>query len=194
MSKEAAISELKLDDDQGDGRTTAAQLTAAELLEQAYKEAEISTELVFTIKDQQVRAYLEPFDILDIQWQQTEIRDEVYEDCVKKGWDKRPINKKLWQETLKAITDPEQRKDRQKNPPKNLAEQYAEGKAGLYTILQLISTRLKDEQGNPRFPTYEHQQMFFRLVLTNPALFTMIISKYNDLQRKASELISLAKN
>jgi len=181
------------------------QLRAIDILKKAY--ADKCLEVEFEIPYYGKVKMAAP-DMFAISEEQEEIKETKYDELVAKGFEDRKVNEAEWQKELNQVLknikpesfDKEEDyfkavQTAKENRPANRADQLAEKRSKMQTILYLIPKFLRDAITNKLlFQTVEEQREFAELIKKDMSLFRMLTEKYVELVTKMGMMSEEAKN
>ena len=165
-------------------------MTELELIEAACKEKTVNISFQIPTKTQQIAVTMSIADRIEIENTQETFYNMYYADYCEKGMDARPVNpleiekqresiKTAFKDDKKKIADRLKRFD--ESLPENLADQLANKHAIIQTVQKVIPKFLKAADGSQLLKTKDEQDRMTLLIKSDPDLFTLLFTKYNEL-------------
>lgn len=181
--------------------------SAIELLRAARDKKTVKVEFEIPLSEgQTIKACLDYVDKMEIWERQQIISEEKYEELCQRGWDKKKIDQKKWEKSLKDTretlqksgADPERIealiKNASEKKPENLARQKSMELAGFQLVQEIIPLYLKDPKGNLLFPSKAEQQEMTMMIREDMELAALLGEQYAKLSAQVTEIEETAKN
>jgi len=165
-----------------------------QLVRKANKEQEIFEDFELTIYEQTYKLRISMPDIFDILEEQQIERSAALARCRERGLDQLEPDEAKWQKQLEDVTDPEARKELEKNKPQTLAHQNADEIARLATIRTLLPKIIKYQDGSFLCKNSEEQKAVGKYMANNGQALKIITEVWVKIMGRYSKTQETIKN
>ena len=172
-----------------------AELNMMQLIRKANNEQALFEDFELTLFEKAYKLRISMPDIFDIIQDQQLAKSEAYAKCRAAGLTEYSIDQEKWDKQLKAIEDPELRKQLEDKKPLNLAQQEAEEISRLTTIRTLLPKIIRYAKNEELLcKTSDDRIQLGKYMANNSACLNIITEAWSKIMVRYSQVQDTVKN